>query len=97
MGFVRDAIKDAKDARTSMIIIALNVKKDIYKIELLKLKSLNDVFKLVQREHFSAISFVRNAIRLASSVLLALITIVLSVLMDFYKTQLIFSRARKNV
>ena len=80
-----------------MTTIALNVKKDIYKIKLLKLKSLNDVSKLVPKAHFSATSFVRNAIRLASNVRLVLITIVLSVLMDSYKIQLIFLRARKNV
>ena len=97
MVFVKDAIKDANDARMFMTTIALNAKKDIYKIKQLKLKSLNDVFKPVQKAHFRAENFVRNAIRPASYVLLALITIVLSVLMDSYKIQLIFLKARKNV
>ena len=69
----------------SMIIIAFNVLTDLKKIGLLKLRIRNDVSKLAQLEPFSEMSFVRNVMRLANSVLQALIIIALSVLMDLYK------------
>ena len=80
-----------------MIMIAFNVRTGLNKIQHLLLKILKDVYKLVQKEHFRTISFVRNAIKLASNVLLALIIIVLSVQMDSYMIQHTFLRARKNV
>ena len=70
---------------------------DFYKIELLKLNNPKDVFKLVLMELFSVNSFVRNVIRLATNAPLGMIIIVLNALMDLYKMPLIYLKALKNV
>ena len=80
-----------------MIIIALNVQTDLNKIELPKLRNLNDVLKIVLLNHLSEINIVRYAMRVVNYARLVLITIVSSVLMDLFKILHIYSKAPKNV
>ena len=95
--FVRDVIKLVIYALMSMITIVLNAQTDTNKIELLSLRSLRDVSKLVLKEHFSVMNFVRNVINLAKNALLDLIIIVLSAQMDLYKMELTYLKTPKNV
>ena len=80
-----------------MITIVLNVQTDTNKIQLLRLRNLKDVSNHVLLERSSVMNFVRNVIKPAKNVLLDMIIIVLSVLMDLYKMELIYSKAPKNV
>ena len=80
-----------------MTIIVLNAPMDLNKIELLKLRILKDAFKLVRMEHFSMAHSVRNVTKPANYVQLVLIITVLSVQMDLYKMELIYSKAPKSV
>ena len=89
-------IEGVNNAKIEMIMIAFNVQTDLKKIQHLLLKILKDVYKLVQKEHFSAIYFVRNVIYHASNALVDTILIVQNVLMVMYKIQLIYSKAPKN-
>ena len=80
--YVSHVIKPVICALMSMITIALNAKMGTYKIELLRLKSLKDVSKLVLLERFSVMNFVRSVIKLANYAQLDMIIIVLNVQMD---------------
>ena len=95
--FVRDVIKPVIYALMSMITVVLNALTDTNKIELPSLRSLKDVSKLVLKERFSVMNFVRNVTNLAKNARLDLIIIVLSAQMDLYKMEHTYSRAQKNV
>ena len=57
MSRVTEAVNNVK---IEMIMIAFNAPTDISKIQHLLLRILKDVCKLVQKEHFNVMVFVRN-------------------------------------
>ena len=79
---VTEAVNNVK---IEMIMIAFNVKTDSSKIQHLLLKILKDVYKLVQKEHFNAMSFARNVAKHASNVLVDIILIAQNALLGTFK------------
>ena len=71
-----------------MIIIVLNAEMNSNKIEILILRNLKDVSKLVMLECSRLMNFMRNLIRHVKNALIALIIIVQIAQMDLYKMQL---------
>ena len=82
---VSHVTEDVNNVEIEMIMIAFNVKTDSSKIQHLLLKILKDVYKLVQKEHFNAMSLARNVIKHASNVLVDIILIAQNALMGTFK------------
>ena len=80
-----------------MTMIAFNVQTDLNKIQHLLLKIQKDAWKLVHKEHFNGMNFVRNVTSHASIVLVDTIIIVQNALMGINKIQLTNLETPKNV